>query len=182
MSEELAHTYDPETLREVYFHVAAVRARIDELRREIRTAADETAELLARGDLVVYLRGLGELDDALVEARWAVDRAELAGTPPQQHLARLRLAHVQQWRGEYAESNIAFTELVHAAGEFGPVIEAFTHEHAGKNSYDQHDYLGARDHFVRALAIRQEYELPDDQVAASRTALDAAERHLEDAP
>jgi tetratricopeptide (TPR) repeat protein len=174
------HSLDPETLREIYADPAAVRARIDELRREIRDAPDEIAELIARGDLVVLLRGLGELDEALNEGNAAVDRAEIAGTPAQQHTARVRLAHVHQWRGEFAESNLLFTELLAAAGQFGPVIEAFTHQHAGKNDYDQGHWSDAREHFARALQLRDELELPDDQRLASRIALAAADRHLED--
>ena len=171
---------DPETLREVYPDVAAVRARVEELRTEIRQAPDEIAELIARADLVGLLRGIGELDEALNEANAAVDRAEIAGTPPQQHTARVRLAHVHQWRGEFAESTMLFTELLPVAPEFGPVIEAFTHQHAGKNDYDQGLWADARDHFARALALREELELPADQIESSRIALAAARRHLQE--
>jgi tetratricopeptide (TPR) repeat protein len=179
MSEPIQPQFDPDTLREVYADPEAVQARIVELRSEVRTAADETAELLARGELVALLRGLGELDDALTEGKRAADRAEMVGTRPQQHLARLRLAHVHQWRGEFAESNLIFTELLNASTQFGPVIEAFTHQHAGKNSYDQGHFADAREHFARALAIREQYELPDDQLASSKLALAAAERRLQ---
>jgi tetratricopeptide (TPR) repeat protein len=181
MSEPIQPEYDPDTLHEVYPEEQVARERVAELRAEVRTAPDETAELLARGDLVDLLRGLGELDEALDEARRAVDRAELAGTPAQQHLARVRLAQVQQRRGGYVDSNIAFTELVHAAAGFGPVIEAYTHQNAGSNSYDQRDYAAARDHFARALGLREEFELPDEEIAVSRQALQAAERRLEEA-
>jgi len=178
VTDPLEPTYDPQTLHEVYPDPAAVRARIAELRTQIRTAPDDVAELLARGELVARLRGLGDVDDALAEGRRAADRAEHTGTPAQQHLARLRLAHVHQWRGEFAESNLAFTELVNAAEHFGPVIEAFTHQHAGKNAYDQGHWADARDHFARALAIRREVEVPEEQIASSQGALDAAQRHL----
>jgi tetratricopeptide (TPR) repeat protein len=177
MTEPRLH---PETLREVYPDGAAAQARMASLRTEIRQAPDEIAELMARGELVVLLRGVGELDDALTEARAAVDRAEIAGNRAQQHTARVRLAHVHQWRGEFAESNLLFTELLAATTRFGPVIEAFTHQHAGKNDYDQGHWADARDHFARALALREELELPADQVDASRVALAAATRHLEE--
>lgn len=180
MTDPLEPEYDAETLREVYADPGAVRARIAELREEIRTAPDQVAELLARGELVARLRALGDLDDALDQGRRAADRAEMAGTPPQQHLARLRLADVHQWRGEFAESNVLFTELLNASTQFGPVIEAFTHQHAGKNDYDQGHFADAREHFARALAIREAYELPDEQLASSRLALAAAQRHLQE--
>jgi hypothetical protein len=178
MTEPLGHTLDPETLHEVYPDRAAVEARIEELRRDVRTAPDDIAELLARGELVTLLRGAGHLDEALTEGRLAVDRAEIIGTPPQQHTARVRLAHVHQWRGEFAQSNLLFTELLPAAAQFGPVIEAFTRQHAGKNDYDQGHWADARAHFARALEIREALELPEEQQESARLALAAAERHL----
>ncbi|MDQ2748482.1 MAG: hypothetical protein M3Y44_02955 [Actinomycetota bacterium] len=180
MSEQPEVRYDPGTLHEVYLHPAQVQARIEELRGEVRSAPDVIAELRARAELVDLLRGLGDLDDALAEGRRAVDRADIAGTAPQQHLARLRLAHVHQWRGDFVESNIAFTELLNAAEQFGPVIEAFTHQHAGTNSFDQQHDADAHGHFTRALAIRLEFELPDEDIASSRLAVDAAQRRLEE--
>ena len=170
---------DPETLRETYPDPAAARERVPQLRAEVRDALDEVDELRARGELVDFLRGLGELDDALAEARRAVDRAELAGTGAQQHLARLRLARVQQWRGEFGEANMIFTELLSVADRFGPVIDAFTHHHAGTNDYDQGHWSDAGEHFARAVALREQWEL--DEVEASRRALAAARRHR-DAP
>jgi tetratricopeptide (TPR) repeat protein len=173
---------DPETLREVYPDPEAARARVAQLRDEVRRAPDDIAELMSRGELVTLLRGLGELDDARAEAQAAVDRAEIAGNRAQQHTARIRLAHVHQWRGEFAEANLLFTELLAAATQFGPIIEAYTHQHAGKNDYDQGHWADAREHFARALALREELQLPDDEVEASRLALAAATRRLEESP
>jgi tetratricopeptide (TPR) repeat protein len=169
---------DPETLHEVYDDPGAVRARVQQLRAEVRDALDVIDELRARGELVAYLRGLGDLDDALSEAQRAVDRADIAGNGAQQHTARLRLAQVQQWRGEFAESNMIFTELLAVAAQFGPVIEAFTHQHAGCNDYDQGHWADARTHFERALAIRSDLEL--DEAESSQFALTAAVRHCEE--
>jgi hypothetical protein len=180
MTDEPRYVIDPETLREVYADPSTVPARIERLRADVRSAPDDIAELMSRGELVTLLRASGELDDALYEARAAAERAETVGTPAQQHTARVRLAHVHQWRGEFAESNLLFTELLAAARQFGPVIEAYTHQHAGKNAYDQRHWADARDHFARALAIREELELPDDQIASSRLALSAAQRHVEE--
>lgn len=173
--DPLAAIEDPETLRESYADPAAARGRVQQLRAEVRDALDVIDELRARGELVEHLRVLRELDDALTEARRAVERADIAGNGAQQHMARLRLAQVQQWRGDFADSNMIFTELLGAAGQFGPVIEAFTHHAAGTNDYDQGHFADARGHFQRALDLREELEL--DERASSRTALDAAARH-----
>ena len=171
----LDFSVDPETLHEVYADPEAVRGRIQQLRAEVRDALDEIDELRARGELVEFLRGVGELYDALTEARRAVDRADIAGNGAQQHMARLRLAHVQQWRGDFVESNLIFTELLAAAAQFGPVIEAFTHQHAGMNDYDQGHWSDARAQFEQALVIREKLELHEAEV--SRVALAAAVRH-----
>src|SRR5664279_2523713 len=179
MSDPLEPSYDPLTLREVYADPDAVRARVSQLRAEIRDALDDIDELRARGELVDYLRGLGDLADALAEGRRAVDRADIVGNGAQQHTARLRLARVQQRRGDFAESNMIFTELLAVATQFGPVIEAFTHQHAGQNDFDQGHWSDAREHFARALAIRERLELPDDQRGSSRIALAATDRQLE---
>jgi tetratricopeptide (TPR) repeat protein len=176
MSVPIEPSHDPNTLREVYPDLVAVRERVAALRTQIRTAPDGVAELLARGELVELLIGLDDLDDALDEGRRAADRAEIAGAPPQQHLARLRLAHVYQRRGEFAESNLLLTELLNASSQFGPIIEAFTLDRAGRNEFDQGHFADARDHFARALAIREQFELPE--AAPSRIALTAAERRL----
>jgi tetratricopeptide (TPR) repeat protein len=179
VTDPLQPSYDPETLREMYPDVDAVRGRVQQLQAAVRDALDEIDELRARGELVELLRGIGDLDAALEEGRRAVDRADMVGNGAQQHTARMRLATVHQWRGDFAESNLIFTEQLAVATQFGPVIEAFTHEHAGKNDYDQGHWPDARVHFARALAIREELELPDDQRESSRLALAAAVRHLE---
>lgn len=176
---EPAHTTDPETLREAFDDPDAARGRVQQLRAEVRDALDEIDELRARGELVEYLRILGDLDDALVEGRRAVDRADMVGNAAQQHTARLRLGQVHGWRGEFPESTMIFTELLGVAAQFGPVIEAYTHQYAGTNDYDQGHFADARDHFARALALRAELELPEAE--ASRIALAAATRHEEEA-
>lgn len=181
MSEPLAPQLDPETLAESYPDPAAARAQAELLRTEIRSAPDEIGELVARGDLVDLLRGLDELEDAVREAHAAADRAEIAGNAAMQHTARLRLARVHERRGEFADSNVIVTELLPAAEQFGPVIEAYTHHHAGLIDYAQGHWDDARDHFARALAIRDELELADDERAASRLALEAAQRQLRSA-
>jgi hypothetical protein len=72
-----------------------------------------------------------------------------------------------------------FTELLAVADRFGAVIEAYTHQHAGQNDYDQGHWADARAHFERALDLREQLEL--DEAATSRLALAAAVRHVEQA-
>ena len=95
--------------------------------------------------------------------------------------ARLRLARVHTLRGDFAQSTLLLTELLAAAERFGPVIEALTHQVAGLDSFAQGHWSDARNHFARALALREEYDLPDDERESSRLCLDAALRRLRQA-
>lgn len=178
MSEPLQPDFDAETLRESYPDSTAVQARIEQLHADIREAPDEIAELMARGELVDLLRASDATDEALNEGLAAVDRADIAGSPAQQHTARIRLANVHQLRGEFADSNVLFTELLAVAQQFGAVIDAYTHQLAGSNDYDQQHWADAREHFARASAIREELELADDEREASRLSLAASLRRL----
>jgi tetratricopeptide (TPR) repeat protein len=182
VSEPLAHRTDPQTLREQYADPTAVGRRIGELREDVRNAPDPVGELLARGELVDLLAADARLDDALGEAQAAADRADVAGNGAQQHMARLRLAQVYTVRGEFGPATLLYTELLAAAERFGPVIEAVTHHVAALDAYEQRHWADARDHFARALALREEYDLPDDEREASRLGLDAALRRLRDEP
>jgi tetratricopeptide (TPR) repeat protein len=167
-------SFDPRTLREVYPDEVALNARIAELRTELTDPPDEVTELMVRGELVSLLRGADRLDEAREEATTALDRARAVGTPAQQHLAELRLARVVQWQGDYGTANVMFGHLLARATDHGAVVAAFTYQHAGNNFYDQGDYVRAEELFAQALAIREELELPDDQIEASRLALAAA--------
>lgn len=176
---EIEASYDPQTLRERYDDPAAARARVEELRTDLLAAEDATAELLARTDLVDLLLGLGETDEALSQAQHAADRADMVGTAAQQHLARIRLGRAYQYGGDFAQSTALFTELAHAAAQFGPVIEAFTLQAIGGNDYDQSLFLEALESFERALALREKYGLSAGQITQSRVSVAAARRGAE---
>jgi hypothetical protein len=176
----LEPSYDPETLREIYPDETALSARVAALQAELTDPPDEVAELMARGELVNLLRAADRLDEAREQAVEALDRARAVGTPAQQHLAELRLAQVVQWQGDYGTSNVMFGHLLARATDHGAVIAAFTYHHAGKNFYDQGDYGRAEDLFAKALAIREELELPEDQIESSRLGLAAARARQEE--
>jgi hypothetical protein len=169
--------YDPDTLHEIWDEVEATEIVAD-LRREIATASDDIGELLSRAELVTMLRGVRDLDEALDEAERALSRAEVVGTSAHQHLARLRLAHVRQWRAEFEMSDSLFAGALLTVAKFGPVIEAFTVYHAGLNDYDQARYVAARQRFATALEIHQRLEFAPDEIAVSRLALTAATNRL----
>ncbi|MGI8880979.1 MAG: hypothetical protein ACR2KJ_10840 [Jatrophihabitans sp.] len=162
--------YDPDTMHEMIGDFEALRTRTEQLRSELADEPDPPAELMLRGELVDRLRVGRQLDDVLAEADAALERSRAIGTAAQQHLACLRKAHVHQWRAEFGTSNAIFAQLVGHGNEFGPVVQAFTYQHAGKNLFDQGRFAEAADEFARALALREEFELPDDQLDSLATA------------
>jgi hypothetical protein len=163
--------------------------RMDE--RSNREILDETAatdnlarlagrrDLAARGERVVLLRILGRLDEAEREGRAAYEMATREGTPRQQVAALLRLAHVLQFRREWAASDRAFGEALARAEALGePLMLAFAQQHAGRNHVDQSRHAEAVAAFRAALAIREAHHAPADQLESTRGALRAAETRL----
>lgn len=175
---ELSPEYDPDTLREVYPNRTVLTERIDELAKIVAAPEDEIGELLARGELVDLLRAAGRQAEARAEGERALRRAQEIGTAAQRHLAELRLARVVQWAGDFGTANAMFERLLAHATEFGPVIAAVSYQYAGTNRFDQHDFAAALELFGPALAIRQEFELTEDQVE-SDLAVRAARARLE---
>ncbi|HEY0805728.1 MAG TPA: hypothetical protein VGD84_11705, partial [Pseudonocardiaceae bacterium] len=140
------HVIDPESLREVPTHPAALVAWIADADRA-QPPADPVAERRFRTELGVAARIAGEL--ALAERQ--LSRAvELAATESPAVLlrARLRLAHVRQWQGRYAEAGAEFIRCVTAAAT--PADRAFAHQHAGTCAYDAGDFDRAAAHFQAA--------------------------------
>jgi hypothetical protein len=80
-----------------------------------------------------------------------------------------RLAHVLQWRGDFAEADRLFAEA--NSVELPDRLRATMHEHAGRSCYDQGRYIEACNHFERALDLRK-VEDPD-MIARTEVALDA---------
>ena len=117
-------------------------------------------------------RILGDLGKALADAKLALAHAEATGELRRIAIAQARLAHVLQWRGDYAEADRLFAEA--NSSELPDRLRATMHEHAGRSCYDQGRYIEACNHFERALDLRK----VDDPELIARTelALDAVFR------
>lgn len=160
--------YDPETLRE----------QVDPRRCADRLAElGEQRSLPAMLERVWLLKVLGSLDEALAVSEHAVRIARMGGTRKDLLRARVLHAGVQQYRGAYAAAAAELsTCLDEAVGQDWKALAAFTLQHRGKVFLDAGDITDARTDFRRALAIREEIGAPEDQIAASVLALDAADR------
>ncbi|MFE9692662.1 WG repeat-containing protein [Micromonospora sp. NPDC005806] len=163
----------PETLREEAPDPEALREIRDGLTTKLGSALDNRSRARLLSLRAVASRILGDLDDALADARLALTYADATGELRRTALARARLAEVLRWRGEYAEADRLFAEA--NSPELPDRLRAALHEHAGRCCYDQGRMTEACLHLERALDLRQ----GDDAELNARTelALDAvAER------
>ena len=190
MNVMASYRIDDVSLRDVPDDVEAAWARVREL---------EAQDDAGGGERVVWLRMLGELA-AAEELGWAL--LVRAGGPPDVEAARqrpslplaalgptVRLAHVLQWQGRFADAEELFATAIASAdalaGASPPgspeqaaatAMTAFGRQHLGKSRFDEGRYTEALELFERALAIRLASSAPADQIASSRQAV-AATRH-----
>ncbi|SCE89117.1 WG containing repeat-containing protein [Micromonospora viridifaciens] len=167
----------PEKLREEAPDPEALGEVRDGLTTKLNSALDNRNRARLLSLRSVAARILGDLDDAVADARLALTYAEATGELRRTALARARLAEVLRWRGEYAEADRLFAEA--NSPELPDRLRAVLHEHAGRSCYDQGRLTEACLHFERALDLRQ----GEDAELSARTAvaLDAvAERAAAD--
>ncbi|MDO3686940.1 WG repeat-containing protein [Micromonospora sp. C28ISP2-4] len=143
---------DPRTLREQAPDPAQLRVIRDGLTGKLDTTLDNRSRARLLGLRAVASRILGDLDDALGDARLAVTYAEATGEFRRTALARARLAEALRWRGDHAEADRLFAEA--NSPELPDRLRALLHEHAGRCCYDQGRLTEACLHFERALDLR----------------------------
>ncbi|WP_455769002.1 WG repeat-containing protein [Micromonospora chersina] len=143
----------PETLREEAPDPTELREIRDGLTTKLGSALDNRSRARLLSLRSVASRILGDLDDALADARLALTYAEATGELRRTALARARLAEVLRWRGEHAEADRLFAEA--NSPELPDRLRAVLHEHAGRSCYDQGRLTEACLHFERALDLRQ---------------------------
>jgi hypothetical protein len=178
---------DPEQVLSAYnwrFHHETLRELVDDP-EELREVRDRLTEKLAEVDenaprarllslRAVVSRILGDLGKALTDAKMAVMHAEATGELRRIAIAQARLAHVLQWRGDFAEADRLFA--VANSSELPDRLRATMHEHAGRSCYDQGRYMEACNHFEKALELRR-VEDPE-LIARTELALDAVFRKV----
>nr|WP_245712659.1 WG repeat-containing protein [Micromonospora nigra] len=142
----------PEKLRELVDEPEDLRSVRRRLTEKLGTALDNRSRARLLSLRSVVSRVLDDLDDALSDGRLAVTYAEATGELRRTAIAQARLAHVLQWRGEYAEADRLYAEA--NSPELPARLRATLHEHAGRSCYDQGRLIEACHHFERALDLR----------------------------
>jgi tetratricopeptide (TPR) repeat protein len=166
--------FDPETLREVCEDPDG----LNEIREMLTTKVNSLSDNASRARLLslraVVSRILGDLSKALADAKLALAHAEATGELRRIAICKARLAHVLQWREEYAEADRLFTEA--NTTELPDRLRGTMHQHTGKSAYDQGRYIEACNHFELALELRKEED--PDLIAATDLALEAVFRRV----
>ncbi|MEO3817113.1 WG repeat-containing protein [Plantactinospora sp. B24E8] len=171
--EQVLATYEwrfhHETLRELVENPDELRAIRDRLTEKLEPAKDNGTRARLLSLRAVVSRILGDLGKALADGKLALAHAEATGQLRRIAIAQARLAHVLQWRGDFAEADRLFAEA--NSPELPDRLRATMHEHAGRSCYDQGRYMEACNHFEKALELRK-VEDPD-LIARTELALDA---------
>jgi tetratricopeptide (TPR) repeat protein len=160
---------DPETLRELVDDPEQLWAVRDRLTDKVEYAERDSVRARLLSLRAVVSRILGDLGRALVDGREALGHAEATGELRRTAIAAARLAHVLQWRGEFAEADKLFTEA--NSVELPDRLRAEMYELAGRSAYDQGRYIEAMNHFEAALDLGKGEDL--DMVGRIEVALDA---------
>lgn len=167
-------SFDPDTLREVVEDEEGLQGIRDSLTAKVNEHTDNASRARLLSLRAVVSRILGDLHKALADAKLAVAHAEATGELRRIAITQARLAHVLQWRGEFAEADRLFAEA--NSSELPDRLRGTMHQHAGKSAYDQGRYIEACNHFERALELRKEED--PDLMAATELALDAVFRRV----
>ncbi len=158
-----------ETLRELVDNPDELREIRDQLTEKLTPSTDNASRARLLSLRAVVSRILGELTKALSDGKMALVHAEATGELRRIAIAKARLAHVLQWRGDFAEADRLFLEA--NSSELPDRLRATLHEHAGRSCLDQGRYMEAFNHFEAALELRK-VEDPD-LIARTELALDA---------
>jgi tetratricopeptide (TPR) repeat protein len=163
-----------DTLRELVEEPDELREIRDRLTEKLNSASDNPTRARLLSLRAVVSRILGDLGKALSDGKLAVAHAEATGELRRIAIVQARLAHVLQWRGDFAEADRLFEQA--NSPELPDRLRATMHEHAGRSGYDQGRYMEACNHFERALELRK-VEDPE-LIARTEVALDAVFRKV----
>jgi tetratricopeptide (TPR) repeat protein len=165
-------SFDPETLREQIEDGDQMWVVVDRLTDKLEYAERDAVRARLLSLRAVAERLLGELDAALEDGRAALGHAKATGELRRTAIVQARLAHVLQWRGDYADADRLYAEA--NSPELPARLRAEIHELAGRSAFEQGRYLEAMNHFEGALDLRKGAD--PDLVERIEVALDAIAR------
>jgi tetratricopeptide (TPR) repeat protein len=170
-----AWRFDPETLREQADDPDQLRAVRDRLTDKLEYAERHAVRARLLSLRAVIGRVLGDFGRAVADGRMALKHAEATGELRRISIAQARLAHVLQWRGDYAAADRMFEEA--NSPELPDRLRSEMSELAGRSAYEQGRHLEAINHFERALGVRRGED--PQLIARIEQALDAVQGKIQ---
>ena len=165
-----------EHLRDIPDDRAGMEGAARLLESKLSAGGMETQDRISTlGTLGVYLRILGNLDEAQTRLKQALALATEQGNERAALVNTIRLGHVFQWQRRFEEADRLFAGAVEQC-ERNPHLRQhldFAYQHYGKSKFDQGRYEEAEALFKRALDIRQE-KGDESLVESSRLAWETA--------
>ncbi|WP_261132299.1 lipopolysaccharide assembly protein LapB [Bacillus sp. Marseille-Q3570] len=150
-------TFDKD-LREKPVDFEDMKSGVRHMIEQLDSFEDREAEAKLYGEIGVYSRIIGELDDSERFLQSAIDLHTVKENLSAVFINQLRLAHTYQWQKEFNKANKLFNELikkVHDHARYEPYKD-FLYQHYGKCKYDEGEFEAAYSLFQVALKIRKE--------------------------
>jgi tetratricopeptide (TPR) repeat protein len=145
--------FDSGTLRELTDNPDQLRSVRDRLTDKVEYAERDAVRARLLSLRAVVSRVLGDLGRAVADGRAALAHAEATGELRRIAIVKARLAHVLQWRGEFAEADRLYAQA--DSVELPDRLRAETHELAGRSAFEQGRFMEACTHFETALDLRK---------------------------
>ena len=164
-----------DNLRDVPDDPAQLARAITWVCAELDRVTDDRDRLWLAGRCGVWMRVAGDLTGAEEVLRGAVSQARMLGDQCARVANTIRLAHVVQWCGRFAECDAMFADAIQQCEclpDCAPLL-SFACQHAGKSFFEQGRYHQAVAMFSRALTLREQ-DGAAELIESSRMALDAA--------
>jgi len=170
-----------ENLREVFDNPAEVANHINHLQAQAAQEQDHFLQMQMYGELGIYCRILGQLDDAESYIYAAISLAHELLDKQARLVNLMQLAQIHQWRGDFPACDRILEQVIDACeayrdasrpeqeNPFNIYLDQAYH-HLGLSKLDQGSYDLAADLFQAALDIRED-KGDSDAIKASQYAL-----------
>ncbi|WP_408010554.1 tetratricopeptide repeat protein [Pseudalkalibacillus sp. A8] len=156
-SFNMEFTFDKD-LREKPINQKEMRNGVQHMIDGLESLEDLDKKAMLHGEIGVYLRILGELDESEQFLKQAIRLHSQRNNLTSVFINQLRIAHTYQWQQEFEKANVLFNELIkrlHNDQRYEPYKD-FLYQHYGKCKFEEGEYEAAYSLFQVALKVRKE--------------------------
>lgn len=170
-----------QNLREIPKDPNGLMDHVENLKTVVLSLENPGERSAILGEIGLYLRILGELDEAEFYLLESLDLISEHGLGLKREVQQMiRLAHVLQWQKEFTESTRVFDQILEVCrqDEDAESYLSFALQHAGKNLFDQLRYEEALSLFEEALEIRTRQRAHADLLESTKLAIERTKELL----